>query len=63
MLKEMAQMWGNLVVATVHMQLFTPNHFQAVKKDQRLLRVNTEKKAKWRAEVGKGQEAALGKSQ
>ncbi|NXP31781.1 F162B protein, partial [Leiothrix lutea] len=29
----------------------------AMKKDQRLLRVNTEKKAKWRAEVEKGQEA------
>ncbi|KAM4878547.1 LOW QUALITY PROTEIN: protein FAM162B-like [Sylvia borin] len=34
----------------------------AVKKDQRLLRVNTEKKAKWRAEVD-SQEAAVGKSQ
>ncbi|NXL81372.1 F162B protein, partial [Leptocoma aspasia] len=30
---------------------------EAVKKDQTLLRVNAEKKAKWRAEVEKGQEA------
>ncbi|NXM88126.1 F162B protein, partial [Oenanthe oenanthe] len=30
---------------------------EAVKKDQTLLRVNAEKKAKWRAEVRKGQEA------
>ncbi|NWI80489.1 F162B protein, partial [Dryoscopus gambensis] len=30
---------------------------KAVKKDQTLLRVNTEKKAKWRAEVEKDQEA------
>ncbi|NWU20009.1 F162B protein, partial [Dyaphorophyia castanea] len=30
---------------------------EAVKKDQTLLRVNTEKKAKWRAEVEKDQEA------
>ncbi|NXJ26192.1 F162B protein, partial [Dicrurus megarhynchus] len=29
----------------------------AVKKDQMLLRVNTEKKAKWRVEVEKDQEA------
>uniref|UniRef100_A0A8C3R7B8 F162B protein n=1 Tax=Cyanoderma ruficeps TaxID=181631 RepID=A0A8C3R7B8_9PASS len=36
---------------------------KAVKKDQRLLRVNTEKKAKWRAELEKGQEAAVRKSQ
>ncbi|XP_066038541.1 protein FAM162B-like [Chamaea fasciata] len=32
-------------------------------KDQRLLGVNTEKKAKWRAKVEKGQEVAVGKSQ
>ncbi|NWR83340.1 F162B protein, partial [Furnarius figulus] len=30
---------------------------EAAKKDQTLLRVNTEKKAKWRAEVKKDQEA------
>ncbi|NXT12765.1 F162B protein, partial [Prunella fulvescens] len=30
---------------------------EAVKKDQTLLRVNAEKKAKWRAAVEKGQEA------
>uniref|UniRef100_A0A8C3VEL7 Uncharacterized protein n=1 Tax=Catharus ustulatus TaxID=91951 RepID=A0A8C3VEL7_CATUS len=36
---------------------------EAVKKDQTLLRMNAEKKAKWRAEVMKGQEAAVGKSQ
>ncbi|KAL2304284.1 hypothetical protein Nmel_013029 [Mimus melanotis] len=36
---------------------------EAVKKDQTLLRVNAEKKAKWRAEVKKSQEAAAGKSQ
>uniref|UniRef100_A0A8C3N806 Uncharacterized protein n=1 Tax=Geospiza parvula TaxID=87175 RepID=A0A8C3N806_GEOPR len=36
---------------------------EAAKKDQTLLRVNAEKKAKWRAEVEKGQEAAVGKSQ
>uniref|UniRef100_A0A8C3EVF9 Uncharacterized protein n=2 Tax=Corvus TaxID=30420 RepID=A0A8C3EVF9_CORMO len=36
---------------------------EAVKKDQTLLRVNTEKKAKWRAEVEKDQEAAVRKSQ
>ncbi|XP_064568893.1 protein FAM162B-like isoform X2 [Zonotrichia leucophrys gambelii] len=36
---------------------------RAAKKDQTLLRVNAEKKAKWRAEVEKGQEAAVGKSQ
>ncbi|NWW26039.1 F162B protein, partial [Falcunculus frontatus] len=30
---------------------------EAAKKDQTLLRVNTEKKAKWRAEVEKDQEA------
>lgn len=62
MSKETVQMWGDLVVATVHVQLFTPNYFQTVKKDQRLLRKNAEKKAKWRAEVKKGQEAAVGKS-
>ncbi|XP_062359163.1 protein FAM162A-like [Cinclus cinclus] len=33
---------------------------EAAKKDLVLLRVNTEKKAKWRAEVKKGQEAAVG---
>ncbi|KAM7008595.1 protein FAM162A-like [Passerculus sandwichensis] len=36
---------------------------EAAKKDQTLLRVNAEKKAKWRAEVEKSQEAAVGKSQ
>ncbi|XP_063027019.1 protein FAM162A-like [Melospiza melodia melodia] len=36
---------------------------EAAKKNQTLLRVNAEKKAKWRAEVEKGQEAAVGKSQ
>lgn len=36
---------------------------EAVKKDQTLLRVNAEKKAKWRAEVKKSQETAVGKSQ
>ncbi|XP_068060848.1 protein FAM162B-like [Anomalospiza imberbis] len=36
---------------------------EAVKKDQTLLRVNAEKNAKWRAEVKKGQKAAVGKSQ
>ncbi|NXU89616.1 F162B protein, partial [Xiphorhynchus elegans] len=30
---------------------------EAAKKDQTLLRANTEKKAKWRTEVGKDQEA------
>lgn len=34
-----------------------------MKKDQTLVRVNTEKKAKWRAEVEKDQEAAVGKTQ
>ncbi|XP_071425727.1 protein FAM162B-like [Pithys albifrons albifrons] len=33
---------------------------EAAKKDQTLLRANTEKKAKWRAEVEKDQEAAAG---
>uniref|UniRef100_A0A674GR60 Family with sequence similarity 162 member A n=1 Tax=Taeniopygia guttata TaxID=59729 RepID=A0A674GR60_TAEGU len=36
---------------------------EAAKKHQTLLRVNAEKKAKWRAAVEKGQEAAAGKSQ
>ncbi|XP_050166833.1 protein FAM162B-like [Myiozetetes cayanensis] len=36
---------------------------EAAKKDQTLLRVNMEKKAKWRAEVEKDQEAAVGKPQ
>uniref|UniRef100_A0A8C3NU81 F162B protein n=1 Tax=Cyanoderma ruficeps TaxID=181631 RepID=A0A8C3NU81_9PASS len=43
--------------------IITGKELSAVKKDQRLLRVNTEKKAKWRAEVEKGQEAAVGKPQ
>lgn len=60
---EVVQIWGNLMVATVCMQWFPPNHFQAAKKDQTLLRLNAEKKAKWRAEVKKGQEAAVVKSQ
>ncbi|XP_017926104.1 protein FAM162B, partial [Manacus vitellinus] len=36
---------------------------EAAKKDQTLLRVNIEKKAKWRAEAEKDQEAAVGKPQ
>lgn len=36
---------------------------EAAKKDQTLVRLNTEKKAKWRAEVEKDQQAADGKSQ
>ncbi|XP_062468776.1 protein FAM162B-like [Pezoporus occidentalis] len=36
---------------------------EAAKKDQTLVRMNIEKKAKWRAEVEKEQEAAVGKAQ
>ncbi|XP_010157065.1 PREDICTED: protein FAM162B-like [Eurypyga helias] len=36
---------------------------EAAKKDHTLLRMNMEKKAKWRAEVEKDQEAAVGKAQ
>lgn len=36
---------------------------EAAKKDQTLLRMNIEKKAKWRAEAEKEQEAAVGKPQ
>ncbi|XP_027636036.1 protein FAM162B-like [Falco biarmicus] len=36
---------------------------EAAKRDHTLLRMNIEKKAKWKAEVEKDQEAALGKSQ
>ncbi|KAM6117201.1 protein FAM162B-like [Pterocles gutturalis] len=36
---------------------------EAAKRDHTLLRMNMEKKAKWRAEVEKDQEAAVGKQQ
>ncbi|XP_009989246.1 PREDICTED: protein FAM162B-like [Tauraco erythrolophus] len=36
---------------------------EAAKRDHTLLRINTEKKAKWRAGVEKDQEAAIGKPQ
>uniref|UniRef100_A0A8V5H952 Uncharacterized protein n=1 Tax=Melopsittacus undulatus TaxID=13146 RepID=A0A8V5H952_MELUD len=36
---------------------------EAAKKDQTLVRMNIEKKARWRAEVEKEQEAAVGKAQ
>lgn len=41
------------------------HHFlpKAAKKDQTLLRVNEEKKAKWRAKAEKDQEAAAVKAQ
>uniref|UniRef100_A0A8C0ASE1 F162B protein n=2 Tax=Buteo TaxID=30396 RepID=A0A8C0ASE1_9AVES len=36
---------------------------EAAKRDHTLLRMNMEKKAKWRAEVEKDQEAVVGKPQ
>ncbi|XP_041252719.1 protein FAM162B-like [Onychostruthus taczanowskii] len=51
------------VLGCVTMIIMGKEESIAAKKDQTLLRVNAEKKAKWRAEVEKGQEAAVGKSQ